>query len=220
MLMPKINGIDSALALIIKKAKVAEIDYGFIMDCLSNYEDPRGKLGRLIKEGALIAVRKGLYVISSEICRVPYSFEILANLIYGPSYVSLEWALQYYRLIPERVVTVTSITMKRPKKYHTKLGSFTYDHLHPSLYPVGITQLEFAPYHRTLIATKEKALTDLLIVRRGRCSSRKELKEILFEDFRIEAEDLVIMDRDRISMIYQAHPHSAVRYLIEVMGEL
>lgn len=218
--MKKIAGLDPAIAIIIKRAQVPEVDYGFVMDCLQAYRDPRGKLKRLINAGALIPVRKGLYVIASEIYKFPYCFELTANLLYGPSYVSLEWALQYYHLIPERVVSVTSITWKRRKTYRTEIGTFTYDHLHPQLYAIGITQVEFSPRQRALIATREKALTDLLIVRRGRCSSRKELKEILFEDFRIEEEDLLKIDRAETVAIYKRYEHSAVRFLLEILSEV
>ncbi len=64
--------------------------------------------------------------------------KVLANLIYGPSYISLEYALQYWGLIPERVETVTSITGKRNKFFTTPLGNFSYRYLHKSKFIQGV----------------------------------------------------------------------------------
>ncbi|MBF5059620.1 hypothetical protein [Candidatus Neptunochlamydia vexilliferae] len=74
-----------------------------------------------------------------------YSLEILANKIYGPSYVSLEYALAYYGMIPEHVVEVTSVTSKRKRLYNTPVGRFSYTPIPLSLYGVGFTLLEEKP---------------------------------------------------------------------------
>src|SRR5262245_11089731 len=130
-------GIDHALAILIEKAPSNVFDYGFAMECLKEYQNPRVKLHHLMKIGAIIRVKKGIYIFGEKFARAPFSHESLANMIYGPSYVSLEWACQRYGLIPERVYTVTSVTTKRSKNFNTPLGAFTYDHLHPEAYPVG-----------------------------------------------------------------------------------
>lgn len=91
------------------------LDYRFVMNCLSDYRSPRGKLSRLLQAGDLIRVKKGLYVFGEHYQRGALSMELVANLIYGPSYVSLEWALAYYGMIPESVEEVTSVTLSRKK---------------------------------------------------------------------------------------------------------
>jgi hypothetical protein len=153
-------------------------------------------------------------VLGQSFARLPYPKEVIANVIYGPSYVSLEWACQYYGLIPERVEMVTSVTTCRSKVFHTPLGPFTYTHPHPDLYPVEITQADFGNQHKALIATKEKALADLLVLRRRRCKSLKHMQEILFEDFRVESEDLVKLDLEKLQRIQAAKSHSGIRFLI------
>jgi hypothetical protein len=207
------SGIDPGLAHLLEKAPSEELDYGFVMDCLKDYRNPRIKLNHLLKIKALIRVKKGIYIFGKHFARRPYSSEALANMIYGPSYVSLEWACQYYRLIPERVTTVTSITTQRSRKFQTPLGLFTYDHLHMRAYPVGVTLIQFSHVQQALFATKEKALADLLVVRRGSFSSKKQFKETLFDDLRIEEEDMRDLDPELLKKIYQARPHSAVKYL-------
>ncbi len=115
--MQRISGIDPGLALLLERAPGEIIDYGFVMDCLKGYKHERVKLHNLLRSGALIRVKKGIYIFGPKVARKPYAPETVANMLFGPSYVSLEWACQYYRLIPERVTTVTSVTTKRSKEF-------------------------------------------------------------------------------------------------------
>src|SRR3989338_3314013 len=55
-----------------------------------------------------IKLRNGLYAIKSD----PPSELELANRLYFPSYISFEYALAYYRIIPEVVYSITSATTK------------------------------------------------------------------------------------------------------------
>ena len=68
-----------------------------------------------------------------EICR-----EYLANLIYGPSYISLDYALSLHGLIPERVETITSVTTRRSRHFDTPFGTFSYRMLNGRRYAVGV----------------------------------------------------------------------------------
>lgn len=213
--MERIPGIDTGLAILLDKSPGEIVDYGFVMDCLRSYKNPRVKLNHLLKIEALIRVKKGIYIFGKNFARKPYSLQILANMIYGPSYVSLEWACQYYRLIPERVTTVTSTTTKRSKQFQTPVGLFTYDHLPNDVFSVGVTLAKVSDKQQALIATKEKALADLLVLRRGSFSSKKHFEETLFEDLRIEEEDLASLNLEVLKEIYQARPHSAIKYLIQ-----
>ena len=99
---------------IIQKLPKYPFDYLYLVETLKHYTYPRNKINKMIKNGEIIRVKKGIYNLSPE-----YGGEIhyplLANLIYGPSYVSLEYALSYWGLIPERVEIITSITNKRNK---------------------------------------------------------------------------------------------------------
>ncbi len=213
--MKRFLGIDSGLAVLLDKAPSEELDYGFVMECLKAYKNPRIKLNHLLRIEALVRVKKGIYIFGKNFARQPYSSEVLANMIYGPSYVSLEWACQYYRLIPEKVTTITSVTTQRSRKFQTPLGLFTYDHLPMQVFPIGVTLINFSDKQQALTATKEKALSDLLVIRRGCFSSKKHFKEILFEDLRIEEEDFYSLNLDLLKMLYQAKPHTAIKYLIQ-----
>lgn len=212
--------MDSALITLRERAPGNELDYGFVMDCLKSYSSPRAKLSRLLKSGALIRVKKGLYVFSETYRRGSISVEMLANMIYGPSYVSLEWALRYYGMIPERVEEITSVTIKRRANFDTPIGRFTYEHSNYEAYPIGLTRYEESKYQSALIATKEKAVADQLVIRRGKVTSLIELEQILFQDLRMEEEDLAKLDVSVIDRIISAHSHSALVYLTTLIRRL
>lgn len=211
--------MDSAISLLRTRSPSEEIDYGFVMDCLKNYAFPRNKLNQLLHTGSLIRVKKGLYVFGPLYSRQPYSLETLANMLYGPSYVSLEWALQAYGMIPERVEEITSVTIKRSIIFDTPVGRFSYAHRPLKAYPQGITRRQISEYQSYLIATPEKALVDLLIIRRGKITKIAELKQVLYEDFRIEEEDLQKINLDLLRKINHASPHSTITHLIKLLSK-
>lgn len=96
-----------------------EFDYQVLLDSLRDYKRPRDRITELLKKKEIIRVKKGIYVFGEKYARRPFSREILANMIYGPSYISLDYALHYFGLIPERVEAVTSVTTKRSRRFST-----------------------------------------------------------------------------------------------------
>jgi len=170
------------------------------MSELGDYKNPRVKVNTLLKKSEIIRVKKGLYIFGPEYSRAPYSKETLANLIYGPSYISLEYALSFYGLIPERVETVTSITNKRKKIFHTPVGIFSYRYINPSYYPDGITLLEQDEFHSILIATKEKALADMLYFSE-KMNAYSQIEKYLFENLRLEKDVLQKLDLKKMKKL-------------------
>ena len=179
------------------KSQGEEIDYTFVMDCLKDYKSPRAKLTTLLQKGDLIRVKKGLYLFGSDYRRGPYSPEIMANKIYGPSYVSREYALAYYGLIPEYVAEVTSISTKRARNFDTPIGRFSYARLPPKLYQVNFNLISVRNNETALFATAEKALADLLYFRDDHPETLNELVDLLFDDLRL---DEALVSRMRIGM--------------------
>lgn len=173
-----------------KLSLTEEIDYNFIKSALSDYKNPRVKINDLLKSGRIVRVKKGLYVFGPELAEQPYSKETLANLIYGPSYISLEYALAFYGLVPERVEVVTSVTNKRKKLFYTPVGNFSYRYINPAIYAYGVTLHEMDNYHSILIATKEKAMADILYSNK-KFENELLLERYLLENLRVETESLV-----------------------------
>ncbi len=87
----------------------------------------------------------------------------VANRIYAPSYLSLEAALSHYRLIPEGVFTLQSVTTRKTSAFQTPIGHFSYASVKPSWY-FGY-RMEKAGGLFFAIAEPAKALLDLLYLR-------------------------------------------------------
>lgn len=179
-----------------------EFDYQTLLNCLKDYERPRDKIRALLRSGAIIRVKKGLYVFGPDYSRGPFSRELLANLIYGPSYVSLDYALSYYGLIPERVETVTSVTCGKNRTFLTPVGRFTYWSIPLDSYRVGIDIIRLDERRSFLMATPEKALADKISRSRGSdIRSAKEFEVYLLEHLRIDPGELLRLKTKRIKEI-------------------
>ena len=87
----------------------------------------------------------------------PHELEI-ANRIYGPSYISLEYALSYYRFIPETVYTVTSSTTKVTREFTVQGKSYEYSRIKREAY-TGYRLMKEGQ-GKILMAVPEKALVD------------------------------------------------------------
>jgi hypothetical protein len=174
-----------------------ELDFLALTAAAGESGNVRDKVGRWAKAGLIIPVAKGIYVAAEELRRVPFRREVLANMLYGPSYISLEYALAANGLIPESVPVVTSVTTKRNKDFDTKLGRFSYRALPRVAYVFGSVRVEIEAGRGYLMAAPEKALLDSLY-RSGAFRSVAELERRLFEDFRIDEERLKSLEKGRL----------------------
>lgn len=185
-----------------KKIGGEEFDYQTLLDCLEGYSNPRAKITQLMRKGIIIRIKKGLYIFGEAYRRRPYSQELLANLIYGPSYISLEYALQYYGLIPERVEAITSVTSGRSRNFTTPAGLFTYRRIPVYALSTGMDRVESKDGTAFLIATPEKALADKIISDRGSTvSTQTKLLDYLENDLRIDMENLLSLNPDALNNI-------------------
>jgi hypothetical protein len=167
-----------------------------VMEELKGYSSPKARLTRMLKAGKLIQVRRGLFVEDSTFPR-----KALASVIYGPSYISFEYALSSAGLIPERVEVITSacFNKNRNKTYHTPLGEFMYFYLPNAIYPYGIC-LEEDSGMSYLMASAEKALCDS-VYKVPTAITAKSIEHLLLDDWRMERESLLNLDRTFIRWI-------------------
>lgn len=199
-----------------KRARTEEIDYLFLMDCLANYKQPRNKLTSLLKNTDLIRVKKGLYIFGEDYRQRPYSLEVLSNLIYGPSYISFEYALGYYNLIPEAVTRVTCASSKRIKHFSTPVGEFIYHYVPPQKFSSGIIWQSIDEYTHFLIASKEKALIDYL-ARLEPFQNKNDLLKYLTEGMRILSDDLFTLKSALVNEIAEIYQNKNVTFLCEIL---
>ena len=166
------------------------VQTGTIAACYDYLLSPSEKIRALEKEGQLIRLKRGLYVVSEEVSRKPVNACLCANHIYGPSYVSQQWALRWYGLIPEQVYTMTSVTTKHSRKFENSLGRFTYEQVKPEYFAIGIDSVEENGVS-FLIASREKALSDLILHDTYLPhQSVKGLWQYLEEDIRFDMDEL------------------------------
>ncbi len=160
---------------------------------LSNLKYPKNKISDMEKRGEIIRLKKDLYVNNS----VSISKELISNHLYGVSYISLETALSYYGMIPERVYTVRSMTTKRAKLFSTPLGNFEYKTVPADYFSIGINQEIINNSYAFLIASSTKAICDIIVVTPNlRLQSVKAMQNYLTEDLRIDFEVLESLDKD------------------------
>ena len=164
----------------------------------SNYPglaSPQKKIEALEADGQLVKLKKGLYVVSPEVTGVPICAPLCANHIYGPSYVSLQWALRWYGLIPEQVMMMTSVTTKRSRDFENALGTFSYYQVSHAYYPIGVRIVEDASGVNYMMASPEKALCDAILNDSYLPSqSMRQLYQYLEEDIRLDMDALADFD--------------------------
>ena len=178
---------------------IIPVEYSNLTAELDNYKSVKDKISSLEKNGEIIRLKKGLYVISPKISHQPIPRELVANHLYGPSYVSLETALSFYGLIPERVHIVRSMTIKRSKSFETPLGNYEYITTDKNYYEIGIKQEIVNNQYAFLIASPEKALCDMIITTpRLRIQSVKAMQTYLEEDLRIDFSSIESLNTDII----------------------
>ncbi len=174
------------------------MDHMTLADKLKDYASPRAKITRMIRSGEVIQIRRGLFIEGSE---AGYSLRSLASAIYGPSYISFEYALSFYGLIPERAGAVTSAIYdkNKNKRFHTPIGDFYYYYLPRAVFPYGIARNDDNG-QGYLIATPEKALCDSLYKARG-VDSIDSVKSLLFNEWRMDEKAVAALNRRAVSIL-------------------
>jgi predicted transcriptional regulator of viral defense system len=124
------------------------------------------QLSRWCKSGKLLSLRRGMYAFPEVGPAVKINPALLANRLYSPSYISGYWALGFYGLIPEKVVTYTCVTQRVTREFKNPFGSFKYQHVKETAF-FGYRMYEISG-DKILMAEPEKALLDLWHLARGK----------------------------------------------------
>ena len=183
-----------------------------LMDQLRQYGDPAGKIMRMKAGGELLQLTRGIYETDKGAAGY-----CLAGAIFGPSYLSFEYALSAYGLIPEAVYTFTSATFgkKKAKEVENHFGRFTYRDVPADAYPFGIVVREENGYVYQA-ATPEKALCDKLYTMPP-VTSQKEIESMLFEDLRIDRAEFEKLDADGILQVGGRYHSNNLKYLMKYL---
>ena len=180
---------------------------------LDSYATPAAKIRRMADRGQIVPIIRGLYETDPK-----QKGHLLAGVIYGPSYLSFEYALAWYDWIPEAVRAYTCATCGkgRKKRYETPFGVFTYRDIPCTAFSYGVSLCQEDGFGY-MLATPEKALCDILYTI-SPLGSRTALKRLLFEDLRVDEQMLFQSNLDElleIAQLYRTMNHRLLTGLIQ-----
>ena len=175
--------------------------------------DIRRQVCGWVKKGYLLQLKKGVYVFSDTYRKITPSRRFIANYLVLPSYLSLEYALGYYDLIPEKVTVYSSLTTKKTQTFTNALGRFDYCSVKESLF-FGFTKA-VSVNQEFFIALPEKAILDFFYFRehiRGGSD--------VFEAFRFQNLEILKLKRfHEFSLAYPRRVRKAGRSFIDFVKQ-
>lgn len=139
------------------------------------------QLSRWVKTGKVLRLKRGLYTLPEEQLKIRFSSQWLANTLYSPSYLSLEYALSWYDMLPERVHVITSVSRLKTAKFTNPIGTFIYHSIKQELF-FGFEEILDAFQKPVLMATREKAVLDYIYF----CDDWESNEKFLEENIRFQ----------------------------------
>ena len=198
------------------------ITHQILTSILRQYKRPNDKIKALKDKGILKSVKRGLYIPGENANMQMPESSLIANHIYGPSYLSMETALSHYGLIPERVYSVTSMTIKPSKDFRTSIGLYSYSYLPLPYYAFGIKNVKLQEKQSVIMASPEKALADKIVITPGVIlRSMNNAQNYVFENLRMEQSDLKDFDTSQMrSWLADAPKKESLEILIKMIEKL
>lgn len=191
-----------------------EMLYSLLEKSVTNVND---KISNLVKSGELIRLKKGFYTFSKAYLTRPIDLISVANTLYTPSYVSFDYALSFYGMIPERVNEITSATSKNEKLFDTPIGRFSYKKVPLQAYSLGVDWMYDDVEGGRFIATPEKALCDKIRYDRGIGTlTQSAMLEYLKYDLRLDITRLLDFKLiEEIALVYRSKNLKTISQVIE-----
>lgn len=132
-----------------------------LLSLASNEQVLKNQLTLWQKQGLVLRLKRGLYILNEEDRKINPSRTFIANQLVSPSYISMEYALFFYGLIPEKVEDITSVTTKKTTLIRNTFGTFRYQHLNTRCF-MGLAEIKEEGGLPFFIATPEKGVVDFL----------------------------------------------------------
>ncbi len=192
--------------------KAELFDYQYLAEYLKDLKKPRDKVASLVAEGKIVRVKNGIYVFGENWRKAPLSLEVIANVLYGPSCISFEYALTRYNLLAERSSVITCLAIGDTKTFHTPLGIFEYRAIAQEKFTIGIEYRDLGEEGGYLIASKEKALADF-VYRTPGIRTIGHLRHYLFEEMRVEESMFQELDKERFRALAQVYKKKSITLL-------
>ena len=191
-------------------------DLSTLRNKYSNYININQKISLETKNGNLVRIRRGLYTDDIKV-----DAPVIANVCYGPSYISFEYAPYHYGLIPEYVSIYTSacFNKKNNNTYITQNAVFENRSSPNNVFHFGILYEKNETGINYKIASKEKALCDILYSKYP-VRSIRDLKILLFDDLRIDVNEFYKLDFDFIIEIATLYHSNSINTLVKYLREV
>ena len=191
------------------------VTYEMLKESLTDYRAKDNKIKRMADNKEIIKLTRNLYETNKNTPGY-----VVANAIYSLSYLSFDYALAYYRLIPEAVYTYTSATFGKGKKklYKNDFGTYTYRDVPTHIYPYGLQIFQEQDYSYVM-AIPEKALCDKLYTLKV-VRNKKDMYDLLFNDLRIDMDVLKQLDFNVLYTLCDNYGSTNMKYLKKVLGDL
>jgi len=156
----------------------------FSFDDLSSIEPNKTYLkilfSRYEKKGKVIRLKKGLYVAKEYIDAIEKNnisyAEFISNIIYQPSYLSLDYILYQHNLLTEIPVNFTSVAKNKTASFSNHLGNFYYHKIKDELF-CGYEIIKEGDF-TIFKAFKAKALFDFIYLRKNDLISKSAIDEL------------------------------------------
>jgi hypothetical protein len=181
----------------------------------AEYQVTRNQLCRWAKNGKLISLRKGMYAFHPEEIAAAPEVLYIANRLCEPSYVSMEYALSLYELIPEYVTVVTSVTTRKTMSFKNAIGHFAYQHVVPRAFR-GFRQEKQEHDRQVFVAEPEKAVLDFLYLNASKF--RKDFEGVLIGSFRFQ--NLETLDLERMAELSECYGNGNLSRLTNQLMDL
>ena len=169
------------------------------------YQHTKDLIVKLVENGWLIRLKRGLYAISDFASRGHLSLSpvVIANLLESDFYVSFETALQQYGMFDQLTNKTISVSLKQRKSVTLSGTEYAFVKTRPEYY-FGWQELPIEQFSAR-VATPEKALIDMVNFHRSRYSIDLVIEKI-FE----HKDDL---DLARLIIIWRAFRRQRLRSL-------
>ncbi len=170
-----------------------------------SYEDARGVFGSVdrrrlhewAKKSYVTPLIKGHFIFSEFLGNEGVEL-LISNKIYESSYISTEFVMSEYSLIPEAVYTITAVSTRKTNHFSTAAGEYSYRRIKRELftgYDMKKITLHLAgkqTERQIRIASLEKAFFDFIYF------GKQQLSGDQIADYRFDNEMLDAMDKDRL----------------------
>jgi hypothetical protein len=190
-----------------------------VIDALFPDASPGAKqalLNKALRSKDIIRIAPGAYCLARGFRdRDPHPFSIAA-LIHGPSYVTMETALAFHRMIPETVHQVVSGISVRSKESSNEFGRFAFRRILCTPFLTGVQNIKVEEGVWAYVAGPARAIADLIYVR-SEVSAKKDGLRFLTDSMRIESDDLLRIDNDELSGVRHAFGNLRVRKYLDLL---